>query len=483
MKKSKLKLCTIVILMLLCQSCKKWIEVDPPADSISVETVFTNVSTSAAVLNNIYSKMLLSNYGLNLGFSCDEIAPRLASAGYASYLNEFQSTVSNPEVDTFWKNGYGTFIYNSNLVIEKVTESKTLSETNRKQLIGEAKFIRALTYFYLVNLYGDVPLVLTTDYITNSNIQRTSVKNIYLQIVNDLIEAKEELSPTFLGPELATSVQERLRPTKWAATALLARVYLYLEKWDLAENAASEVIDNTALFSIEPVDNVFKKYSRETIWALQPNLQQNADASNNTPDGQFYVPTPGVLPSLIINDALLSKFLDTDLRKSSWIGREADQSVNPVKLYAYPNKYKIGSNTTGMFQDQQEFLVVMRISEQYLIRAEARAHLSRITGANSAAEDLNVIRHRAALSDTDAKTLEEMVKAILAERQLELFSEWGNRWLDLKRTGILNDVMSIETPKKGGLWASYKVLLPIPLSEFLNNPALRGHQNPGYREN
>jgi hypothetical protein len=108
--------------------------------------------------------------------------------------------------------------------------------------------------------------------------------------------------------------------------------------------------------------------------------------------------------------------------------------------------------------------------------------LGKLTGPGSAAEDLNRIRLRAGLGNTPAGTKEELIDAILRERRIELSSECGHRWLDLKRTGRLQARMSIVTPLKGGVWLPYKELMPIPPGEFTYNPSLRGHQNPGYYE-
>jgi hypothetical protein len=117
---------------------------------------------------------------------------------------------------------------------------------------------------------------------------------------------------------------------------------------------------------------------------------------------------------------------------------------------------------------------VFRLAEQFLIRAEARAHLDKITGANSAKADLNMIRDRAGLPPTVASTKEEMLAAILQERRMELFVEWGHRWFDLKRTGKASEVLSVLKPR----WDPTDVLYPIPYNELQLNPNMM--QNAGY---
>lgn len=112
------------------------------------------------------------------------------------------------------------------------------------------------------------------------------------------------------------------------------------------------------------------------------------------------------------------------------------------------------------------------MEEQYLIRAEARAYQVNISGAQ---EDLNIIRNRAGLSDTSATTQQDLLSAILQERRLELFTEIGHRWFDLKRTGQAGTVLAPLKPA----WQERNLLLPIPETELILNPNLQP-QNPGY---
>lgn len=118
--------------------------------------------------------------------------------------------------------------------------------------------------------------------------------------------------------------------------------------------------------------------------------------------------------------------------------------------------------------------MVLRLAEQYLIRAEARVKQGKLTGNGSAAEDINEIRNRAGLGDTPASTDEELMAAIEQERKVELFAEWGHRWLDLKRTGRASALLSSKTH-----WDDTDVLYPIPQQEILNDPNLKP-QNDGY---
>jgi hypothetical protein len=122
-----------------------------------------------------------------------------------------------------------------------------------------------------------------------------------------------------------------------------------------------------------------------------------------------------------------------------------------------------------------EYPMILRLAEQYLIRAEARAQQNNLIGSQS---DLNVIRTRAGLPNTSASTQQDLLSAIYRERQFELFTEMGHRWLDLKRTGSVDMIMNTETPQKGGIWKTTDQLYPLPLSEIQADINLT--QNPGY---
>jgi hypothetical protein len=370
---------------------------------------------------------------------------------------------------------YRTYLYQVNSVIEGVS-SGNIPAGEKKILLGEAKFVRAYIYFYLVNYFGDVPLVLTTDLKTNANISRSTKADVYARIVSDLSEAQADLSPDFLSTDLSTVTTERVRPNKAAATALLARVYLYNQQWQKAEEEASEVINDSRYQLLPDLNGVFLKNSPEAIWQMQPQFVD--DGNSNTPDGRTLIPYPGDVPQRVISSFLLNTFEANDLRRADWTTTVSSGGAD----YPISFKYKIG-NTTGGTQDQQEYIMVLRLAEQYLIRAEARAQQGKLLGADGAASDLNAIRNRAGLPNTAAAAQGDLLDAISRERRVELFIEGAHRWFDLKRTGKIDAVMGVVTPLKGGTWSPYKALLPIPAQEFKNNPALRGHQNPGYSEN
>ena len=474
----------VVILFFAAFSCKKMVDVDSPSTQITSDNVYDNDASAIAVLNGIYStisrvttyesSVTIPSLSMWAGLSADELA-LWNNASFASQKAYYKNTLSaNVTGSEFWINTYG-LIYRCNVAIEGLAKSSALTPAIKQQLLSEAKFLRAFFYFYLVNLYGDVPLTLTIDYTVNATLARTSKDKVYEQIVADLIEAKNQLSDGYLKANLgslySSGSAERIRPTKAAASALLARVYLYTGDWAKAEGEATAVINNTAVYDTVPLNKVFLKNSKEAIWQLQP---VNSGVISNTADGVLF--NPSISPTGInsshpvyLSTSLLNVFEPNDQRKV--IGNWVNVFTNASGTYYYSYKYKVGTANAPV----TEYIMMLRLGEQYLIRAEARARKGDINGATS---DLNVIRKRAGLSNTTANDQPSLLTAILQERRVELFTELGHRWLDLKRAGKVDAVMTSEALLKGTIWHSYQQLYPVPPVDILKDPNL--DQNPEY---
>ena len=472
-----LKVCVLLfaVLMLSQTGCKKLVEVDTPITSTNADNVYATDATAIAVLTGIYTNIGTSSFGgggiLSLSFfpglSADELTLFSGSLNNNSVEAYYTNSLTNNNLNSpdFWTAFYKT-IFVCNAAIKGLTDAKGLTSAVKQQLLGESKFMRAFCYFYLVNLYGDVPVTTTVDYKVNALLSRTSQMQVYQQIKADLSDAQELLSADYLDGTLLNSTADRLRPTKWAAIALLARVDLYYNHdWANAESNATAVIDNATQYSLSSLENAFLMNNTEAIWQLQP---VNIDI--NTPEAWLFI-LPDTGPDLIhpvyLSPQLLSSFENGDKRKENWINTVTVGN----NTYYYSYKYK--SATLGA--PVTEFSTVLRLAEQYLIRAEARVQLGNISGA---AADLNMIRSRAGLPNTTAATRDDLLTAILQERQVELFTEWGHRWLDMKRTNTIDNTMTAVTPQKGGIWRPQWQWYPIPLSELKYDPNLV--QNEGY---
>lgn len=441
-------------------SCKKFIEVDPPVDKITSELVFTDDKTATSAVLGTYTQMMItlpviSSGGVTIytGLSSDELYnTNISDPNITEFTNNAISPSNGVSASDFWLKGYN-IIYQSNACIEGLSNNSSVSISVRNQLLGEMKFIRAFVYFYLVNLYGDVPLITKTDYRENSSMPRIAASLVYQQIITDLKEAQSLLSVSYptAGP---------VRPNKWTATALLARVYLFQKNWELAEAEATAIINSGNYLLSNNLNDVFLSGSREAIWQLIP-----ATPGFNTTEARYLIPTASstTRPNYPITSHLLGTFEAGDLRSSKWVKSKTVSG----QTYNYPYKYKI----RNLNEPVTEYYMIFRLAEQFLIRAECRVNRDNL---NEAKADLNIIRNRANLSASSANTKEELIAAILKERRIELFAEWGHRWLDLKRTGNSDQVLA---PLKSG-WQPTDTLYPIPLTEIKLNPSLT--QNSGY---
>lgn len=469
---------TLSTLSILNTSCKKFVQVPTPITSLNSANVYKSDATASAVLTGIYTK--ISSTGVSSGLSSTSVYCGLSAdeftlynpASEPGYVPFYQNSLTNANLagGDFWVL-YQT-LYIANSAVEGLTNNNSLTPAVDQQLHGEAKFIRAFCYFYLVNLYGDVPLITGTDYKSNELMSRTPKALVYQQIITDLKEAQSLLSDQYLDGTLLNPTSERVRPTKWAATALLARTYLYTGDWADAVTEANLVIGNSNTYSLSALNSVYLKNSSEAIWELQP-----VNSRQNTPDGLFFilpVSGPNLNKPIYLNSDLINSFESGDQRLTNWVGKVTATSGGVSTNYYYPYKYKV--NVPGA--PVTEYEIVLRLAEQFLIRAEAEAQGTG-TGTSGAVNDLNVVRNRAGLPNY-AGPLDKasLLTAILHERQIELFSEWGHRWLDLKRTGNVDAVMSIATPKKGGSWQTNKQLYPLPQADLQNDHNLT--QNMGY---
>jgi hypothetical protein len=479
--------------LMIFTGCKKLVEAPPPTDQVSEKNVFSTDATAIGVLTDIYASMNAfdgpflgyKSTSIYTGLSSDELTLYSGALGGTLeryYYNDLSGTLLSGH--ELWAPMYN-FIYRCNAAIKGLDASTSLTPAVKNQLLGEARFMRAFYYFYLTNLYGDVPLALTIDADVNSSLNRTPKADVYQQIISDLKDAAERLNSNFLNITLSGSTTERVRPTKWAAKALLARAYLYTNKNAEAEAMTTEVINNTSLFTLlTNLNQVFLKNSKEAIWQLQPTLE-----GFNTMEAYVMMVPPwgpdAYTNTVYLSDQLLNSFEVGDLRAvpGNWI----DAVVVGSDTYKYANKYKQNqydpniAGTAATFY-MTEYFMVLRLAEQYLIRAEARAQQNNLSGAIA---DLDKIRQRAGLpliaNTNPGINQSALLNAILHERQVELFTELGQRWFDLKRTGKVNAVMTLVTPQKTNntiQWRPYQQLYPVSYLELQKAPNLG--QTPGY---
>lgn len=441
-------------------SCTEFVEVDFPRDQLYTQSVFEEASTANAAMVEVYSKIrksgvlagdsggmpfLLANYTDEVDFY---------GADYLGAQSFYRNTLTgvNGEVATIWNSTYNQ-LYCVNAIIDGVTRSKGLNQEIKDQLMGEALLVRALLHFSLTNLFGPIPYVTGIDYKVNQKVSRNSLDEVYAAAKVDVELAVQLLPDIYL-------TENRTRPNQSVAQALLSRICLYQGKWDEASNAASAVLNRTDLYGTESdLSQIFLNNSTTTVWQLNPS-----GSTRNTAEGSLYIFTNGPPPTAALSADFMNCFEAGDLRKTTWIKSVTDG----VSTWYHPYKYKQNKSSTP----SKESSIIFRTAELYLIRAEARVQSGNLT---SGKEDLNLIRDLAGLPPTPALTKETLLQAIIEERRVELFTEYGHRFYDLKRLGIIDNVLPETKPG----WNSTDKLLPIPELELSLNKNLLP-QNLGY---
>lgn len=454
--------------MLVMASCNGFLELGPPKNQLVTTSVFSDDGLADGAVAGMYHEMAFSQYPhfanggdgsitCLMGLAADELRFNGMDAGRQAFA-DMQLSAASASVGTIWSSAYKT-IFRANQVLEGLNTSGVSAQLAGR-LRGEAFFVRAFAYFYLVNLYGDVPLVKTSDYKVSATLQRAAEKLVYESIEEDLNNAMH-----LLPADYSHAAAERVRPNRWAAAALLARVYLYQEKWQEAADLSGAVLRQDA-YALLPVEGgIFLKNSKEAIWQLLA-----VTATEDTPEGLRAIPAPqsSTAPLYTLDDRLMAYFETGDARKQEWIGYH----TLPVSGngYLFPFKFKVRTTTATV--PHREYSMVLRLAEQYLIRAEARMELGDYAGA---LEDINAIRvTHGKLEKLLTADRQGLLAAVEQERRLEFFYEWGHRWFDLKRWGKMDAVLSEVKPG----WRPEAKWLPLPQKELDANPQLT--QNKGY---
>lgn len=342
-------------------------------------------------------------------------------------------------------------------------------ETYKNRLIGEAKFLRALNYFFLVRGWGAVPI---QEY---DLVERASVSDVYNYIEQDLLYAIQTLPL-----KSAYESKDLGRATKGAAMALLAKVYLYQEEWQNAYAYADSVISSTE-YDLEPDYSVLWRASSEN--GLESIFEFQARGESTAHGIQQYSQTQGArgtsgwgwgfnIPSQNLLDAFNAQ--NDNIRRDAtiifagetlWDNRYVDAAVeNPM----YNEKAYSSANAGA--DDTDKNIRYLRLGEVYLILAESANESGNKT--KEALDALNEVRNRVDLEDVITTDQAEIRTAIWNERRLELAFE-HDRWFDLIRTGQAEAVMTaLGKPFINGK----NELFPIPEEQLIETPDMV--QNP-----
>jgi len=462
----------------LFTACNDWLEEDPKT-FIAPSNFYKTVEDFDGALKGLYPQE----------------SPMDLVEVFADYNDKPESA---EQVGDIWANnpGYGFYVIrsawsgpyarikNANMILEMI-EGKDFPQATKDRIIGEAKYMRALSYFLLVQLYGDVPL--RTTVVTNSDdisIDRSPQADIYKLIFDDMLDAEAKLP---------VEAQQMGRANKHIAKALLARIYLtsagfpmqIAENYAKARDKALEVINSNAYTLMPTFDKVFKteRYTAETIWARlydAPDISSEKHKVTSPIESQtaLYLPT----------DAFIATFDEGDWRREWGIKPEyINAKGTKVIKRTYYNKYineeyleqELPASNTSILPWQTHLI---RLAEMYLIAAEAE---NEVNGPANAYQYINTIRKRARqdkdnaahVPDLQGLSKEQFREAVLLERKHEFFAE-GFAWFDLKRTQTFHKVQEARGDRLNAPIGAYNNTWPIPDFEIMNNNI---PQNPEYR--
>lgn len=474
---------------LLTSGCKKFLE-EEPESFITGDNLFTSEAGAQAGLTAAYSTlknfrnsgraMLFGVVGTDeaqLGIDEAGVNDRLGLDAYDGNLN-----AQNPWVTQMWRVCF-TGIGRANAVIESVP-GITMAEATKKQIIAEARFLRALNYFWAVQLWGDLPLI--DKVISNAdqyNYPRRPQAEIYSFIIADLTAAEPDLPETFTGTNLG-------RATKGAVRTLLGKVFLSAPGAQRNyTNAAAKLLEviTSNRYSLLPnyadLFDVARENNAESIFEVQflspdqPNNMSFATGSRAIPDNvlgggyAWFIPTDFHFNSYDLTDTRRAPTFRTEFFNAA--GVRVTSSANAEHLKPHVRKFEdpVNRNLNG------KNTYVLRYADVILMYAEALNESGR---SAEAITELNKVRRRAGLTDVAGLNQATLRTAILDERRKELAFE-GWRWYDLKRTGQLVALAGQHNPRARGRITANNNLMPIPLDEINNNEGINPeHQNPGY---
>ena len=445
-------------------SCEDVLEREPLNEVNQAIVITDKVSANAAVAG-LYNELQSSDYYgdnyLIIGDVSSDIAQSIGTWDFYREMDTYQvSAAGNQENDNFYTRAYST-INVANNILEKIPELSNISSEDKDPMLGAAYFVRGLSLFDLTRLYGGVPGVVGTMGVpiitkpTNSLAEleypsRPTLEASYAAVEQDLLTAVD-LLPESSNKSIAS---------KGAAKSLLSRLYLYLKEYEKVIEYSTDVITDPN-YSLNPVfEDIFDtKLGTESIFELNFNSSDQSGIRN------WYNPNGG----------------RGDLTAHESFYDEATANPNDVRgeLFGF-------SESNGHYQTKYkkaggiDNIIILRIAEMYLNRAEARANSGDL---DLALDDLDVIRTRAGIGEINPRpsTQNEILQAIWDESKLEFAFE-GHRLFDLVRTGqAMTELQNI--PRTNGPAVSLpeigRAVFPIPNFELDANENIV--QNEAYR--
>jgi hypothetical protein len=468
----------------------------------SVKDFYKNKTEAQVALNGVYSTFW-GVYKDHTWLDVTDVPGGVLVDENQSVWNTFDWTISEDNFKSIWNNLYSG-INKANTLLDRIKKSD-ISDDVKANISGQAKFLRALSYFDLVKLFGGVPLYEHgTTNLKNADKSRSSADSVYEQIVKDLKDAADALSP------YSESDHEAGKATSGAAKALLAQVYAQQQKWSKAASTAKEVINSSHFGLLKDYNNIFDgadDVNKEQIFSIMHG--NNGPITSNETNHNVLEFGP---PKITLKDGTHIQFL-ADQRSVVWsvdenLFNQASQTyrkwqtmrkkmpyyfiVNPLKYVQdtvalnkpYVVKFlNVDKNTAEAKKGVNTPIV--RYSNVLLIYAEA-LNMANNSPTAAAYTAINKVRARArgvgtgheqsknVYSPLSGLSQKQFTDSVLTEEAREFVGE-GHRRAELLRHGRF-----IKDAQKRGISDAqkYKKLYPIPFEEIQRNDNLK--QNPGY---
>jgi tetratricopeptide (TPR) repeat protein len=474
----------VILSSLVTASCNRdFIELTP-ISTVSIDQLYKTDNDFRDALTGAYRSLQnqYQNFWIFGDVRGDDSEQQVVKNDPWYYSDTFTINNDLALLSTTWSNYY-QLITRVNNVIARIEEVDASTLPNKNRHIGEAKFLRALAYFDLVRIYGEVPM-LTAPISTEQSykLRRESAMTIYNEvIVKDLLDAETKLGAAYSGTNVG-------RPTSGAAKALLGRVYLTLKDFAKAETKLREV--TTMGYALLPNYNDLFDYSKnehhsEYIFDVEYEEGLGGQGSvfthrffpNSATMATFYGVRGGELAETNSpTQKLISAFTETDKRRDITIGTKGGFTDATGKFVALPQATsqtytKKYITPVAVQNDSRANWKVIRYADVLLMLAEA---LNENEKTDEAVTFLNQVRQRAGLTPYALSSQADIREKIALERRLELSFE-GHRWFDLVRTGKALEVM-----RPTGM-QEYMTVFPVPLSQVqVVNDKNIFPQNPGY---
>lgn len=471
----------IIYLLIGCSailsSCQDFLK-EEPYSFLSTTNFYQNENDALAALNGVFVPMQAQTYYGRTAWLISELSgDNLLALGNATAdratLNNYAYTASNGEISNWWNQNY-LMINRANDVIANVPKI-AMDTTRRNDIVGNARFLRALAYFELMRTFGDLPIFLSPTGATSELAPaRTPIAQVYAQIIQDLKYAEANC----LAENKIAAVNKG-RVSSGAATSLMAKVYL--TRASSAATVASDYSDclaacnrviNSNLYKLVPnyadVFDIAKKNGVEHIFSVQFELPPS---TGNIVIRMMYPSQSGGSASFGASTALLNSYAKNDTLRKNW-NLSTKSGTTTVSPYFF--KYR-DSQWTSQSNNSRTNWIILRYADVLLMQSEA---INQIDANDTKKFDgINKVRARAGLASfnlTNTVTKDNFIDALVNERAWELCMEGHRRW-DLIRLGRLKQVL--QTNRNIAVQDN-QFLMPIPQTELDLNRSLK--QNAGF---